>query len=160
MATTLVQRYGKALDQRGGGLTHLCPEPAVLAGAEPAGGLGALAAARADGVVRLDPGADRTGAEAAPRALPGMPPRVVAEIRARALGDPDVAAPGLDVPKEWRPWRTYAVRHLLTEAERARQQTPGTARAPVPAVRRSGSPPVPAVRRSGSPPVPAVRRSG
>ncbi|MFI6020259.1 bifunctional transcriptional activator/DNA repair enzyme AdaA [Streptomyces sp. NPDC051287] len=119
-AAALVQRYGTALDAPAGGLTHLFPEPAVLAVAEPDGVLGALAAALADGVVRLDPGADRADAEAALRALPGMRPRAVAEIRARALGDPDVAVPGLDVPEDWRPWRTYAVRHLLTEAGRAR----------------------------------------
>ncbi|WP_086872846.1 bifunctional transcriptional activator/DNA repair enzyme AdaA, partial [Streptomyces viridochromogenes] len=47
-AAELVRRYGKALDAPSGGLTHLFPEPAVLAGAEPAGPLGALTAALAD----------------------------------------------------------------------------------------------------------------
>ncbi|MFE4963301.1 DNA-3-methyladenine glycosylase 2 family protein [Streptomyces sp. NPDC056660] len=116
-AERLVQRYGKALDAPCGSLTHLFPEAAVLAEAEPDGRLGTLAAALADGTVRLDPGADRDDAEAALRALPGLEPAVVAEIRVRALGDPDVAAPGLDIPDEWRPWRSYAVRHLLREGE-------------------------------------------
>ncbi|MFD8815458.1 AlkA N-terminal domain-containing protein, partial [Streptomyces sp. NPDC059627] len=119
-AERLVRRYGKALDAPSGGLTHLFPEPAVLAGAEPGGGLGALAAALADGTVRLDAGADRDAAEAALRALPGMDPAVIATIRVRALADPDVALPGLPgegVPDEWRPWRSYAVRHLLVEGE-------------------------------------------
>ncbi|MER7187493.1 hypothetical protein ABT404_49930, partial [Streptomyces hyaluromycini] len=71
-------------------------------------------------------GADRDDAEAALRALPGMDPAVLATIRVRALADPDVALPGLpglpgqpgiDVPDEWRPWRSYAVRHLLVEGE-------------------------------------------
>ncbi|NDZ87275.1 3-methyladenine DNA glycosylase 2, partial [Streptomyces sp. SID10115] len=40
--------------------------------------------------------------------------RTAAVIRMRALGDPDVALPGgperaLDA---WRPWRSYALRHL------------------------------------------------
>ncbi|MGW7382008.1 DNA-3-methyladenine glycosylase 2 family protein [Streptomyces sp. NPDC054794] len=116
-AERLVLRYGKALDVPCGSLTHLFPEPAVLAEAEPHGTLGALAAALADGVVRLDPGADRDDAERALLALPGMDPAVVAAIRVRALGDPDVAPPGADVPDGWRPWRSYAVRHLCAEKE-------------------------------------------
>ncbi|MGW2963156.1 bifunctional transcriptional activator/DNA repair enzyme AdaA [Streptomyces sp. NPDC001220] len=116
-AERLVQRYGKALDAPAGSLTHLFPEAAVLAGAEPDGTLGALAAALADGTVRLGPGADRDDAEAALRAVPGLEPSVVAAIRVRALGDPDVAAPELDIPDDWRPWRSYAVRHLLVEGE-------------------------------------------
>ncbi|MEU9451259.1 AlkA N-terminal domain-containing protein [Streptomyces sp. NPDC048277] len=116
-AERLVLRYGKALDAPSGSLTHLFPEPAALAAAEPGGELGALAAALADGTVRLDPGADRDEAEAALRALPGVGPAVLATIRVRALGDPDVAPPGLDVPDEWRPWRSYAVQHLLVEGE-------------------------------------------
>ncbi|MFJ3772870.1 DNA-3-methyladenine glycosylase 2 family protein [Streptomyces sp. NPDC090075] len=116
-AERLVLRYGKTPDAPCGSLTHLFPEPAVLAEAEPGGALGALTAALADGTLRLDPGADRDDAEAALRALPGLDPETVAAVRVRALGDPDVAPPGLDVPDEWRPWRSYAVRHLLAEEE-------------------------------------------
>ncbi|MEU5599662.1 AlkA N-terminal domain-containing protein [Streptomyces sp. NPDC020298] len=116
-AERLVQRYGKALDAPCGSLTHLFPEPAVLAEAEPHGTLGALAAALADGTVRLDPGADREDTEAALLALPGLDPAVVAVVRARALGDPDVAPPGTDVPDGWRPWRSYAVQHLVVAGE-------------------------------------------
>ncbi|MEU6087294.1 AlkA N-terminal domain-containing protein [Streptomyces sp. NPDC047085] len=113
----LVRRYGKALDAPCGNLTHLFPEPAALADAEPGGPLGALAAALADGTVRLDPGADRDDAQEALLALPGMDPAVVATIRVRALGDPDVAPPGADVPDAWRPWRSYAVQHLRVAEE-------------------------------------------
>ncbi|MER6222015.1 DNA-3-methyladenine glycosylase 2 family protein, partial [Streptomyces sp900105755] len=112
-AERLVRRYGRALDAPSGGPAYLFPEPAVLAAAEPDGSLGALAAALADGTLRLDPGADRDEAEAALRALPGMDPATVATIRVRALADPDVAPPGLDAQDEWRPWRSYATRHLL-----------------------------------------------
>ncbi|MFG2786349.1 bifunctional transcriptional activator/DNA repair enzyme AdaA [Streptomyces sp. NPDC048419] len=116
-AERLVRRYGKALDAPSGGLTHLFPEPAVLAGAEPHGTLGALTAALADGAVHLDPGADREDAEAALLALPGLDAGTVAVIRTRALGDPDVAPPGPGVPDSWRPWRSYALQHLRAAGE-------------------------------------------
>ncbi|MEV5353627.1 AlkA N-terminal domain-containing protein [Streptomyces sp. NPDC052693] len=116
-AERLVRRYGKALDAPCGSLTHLFPEPAVLAEAEPGGALGALTAALADGAVRLDPGADRDDAQAALLALPGLDARTVAEIRTRALGDPDAAPPGLDIPDTWRPWRSYALNHLRAAGE-------------------------------------------
>ncbi len=111
-AARLVQTYGKALDAPHGTLTHLFPEPAALADADTRGPLRALATALADGAVRLDVGADRDEAEAALLALPGMDPRTVAEIRTRALGDPDVAPPDTPLPDAWRPWRSYALRHL------------------------------------------------
>ncbi|MGW1064916.1 DNA-3-methyladenine glycosylase 2 family protein [Streptomyces aureus] len=111
-AGRLVLRYGKRLDAECDTLTHVFPEAAVLAEAEPGGPLGALTAALADGTLRLDPGADREEARAALLALPGMDEGAVAVIRARALGDPDVAPPGVDAPDTWRPWRSYAVRHL------------------------------------------------
>ncbi|MFF8092702.1 bifunctional transcriptional activator/DNA repair enzyme AdaA [Streptomyces sp. NPDC016675] len=116
-AERLVQRYGKTLDAPCGALTHLFPEPAVLAGAEPGGPLGALAAALADGVVRLDPGADRDDAERALLAVPGVDARTAAVVRTRALGDPDVAPPGTAVPDTWRPWRSYALNHLRAAGE-------------------------------------------
>ncbi|MEU9331577.1 AlkA N-terminal domain-containing protein [Streptomyces sp. NPDC048290] len=113
----LVQRYGTTLDAPDGTLTHLFPEPAALAAARPGTLLGALTAALADGTLRLDPGADRDASQAALRALPGLDPAVVAAVRTRALGDPDVAPPGTDLPDTWRPWRSYAVRHLRVAGE-------------------------------------------
>ncbi|MEU5378901.1 MULTISPECIES: AlkA N-terminal domain-containing protein [unclassified Streptomyces] len=116
-AEELVHRYGKVLDSPYGTLTHVFPEPAVLVEAEPHGTPGALATALADGTLRLDAGADRDDAYDALLALPGMDPRVAAVIRTRALGDPDVAPPGPDVPDAWRPWRSYALQHLRTAGE-------------------------------------------
>ncbi|WP_093791440.1 DNA-3-methyladenine glycosylase 2 family protein [Streptomyces sp. cf124] len=114
-AERLVRAYGKTLDAPRGTLTHLFPEPGALAGA--GGPLGALARALADGTCRLDVGADRDATEAALLALPGLDARTVAEIRTRALGDPDVAPPGEAVPDAWRPWRSYAVQHLRTQEQ-------------------------------------------
>ncbi|MEV5925618.1 AlkA N-terminal domain-containing protein [Streptomyces cellulosae] len=116
-AAELVRRYGKRLDAPCGGLTHLFPEAAVLAGAEPGGTLGALTTALADGAVRLGPGDDRDAARDALAAVPGLDDRTIAEIRTRALGDPDVAPPGLDAPDSWRPWRSYALNHLRAAGE-------------------------------------------
>lgn len=116
-AAELVRRYGKRLDAPCGSLTHLFPEPGVLAGAEPHGTLGALTAALADGTVRLGPGADRDAARDALAAVPGLDDRTIAAIRTRALGDPDVAPPGPDVPDSWRPWRSYALNHLRAAGE-------------------------------------------
>ncbi|MBT2491634.1 helix-turn-helix domain-containing protein [Streptomyces sp. ISL-96] len=109
----LIEAYGKVLDQPCGALTHVFPEPGALAGADDTA-LRSLAAALADGVVRLDPGADRDEAERALRALPGITARTAGLIRMRALGDPDVAPDGEAGAGAWRPWRSYAVRHLWT----------------------------------------------
>lgn len=123
-AEELVRTYGKSLDAPRGALTHVFPEPAVLAGAEDGRGtLGALAAALADGTLRLDAGADRDDAQEALRALPGMDARTVAVIRTRALGDPDVAPPGVHAPESWRPWRSYALHHLRTARRSEREKT-------------------------------------
>ncbi|MEV8546644.1 AlkA N-terminal domain-containing protein [Streptomyces sp. NPDC051572] len=111
-AELLVRRHGKTLDAPSGGLTHLFPEPSALVDAAPGEPLTALATALADGTVRLDAGVDRDDAEEALRALPGMDAATVAVIRTRALGDPDVAPPGIEIPDAWRPWRSYAVQHL------------------------------------------------
>ncbi|MEN8652651.1 AlkA N-terminal domain-containing protein [Streptomyces sp. 21So2-11] len=114
-AERLVETYGKALDLPCGGLTHLFPEPGALTGADDPV-LRALATALADGAVRLDPGADREEAEQALLALPGITARTAGLIRMRALGDPDVAPAGEpDAESDaeaWRPWRSYAMRHL------------------------------------------------
>ncbi|MFD9909720.1 DNA-3-methyladenine glycosylase 2 family protein [Streptomyces sp. NPDC059063] len=109
-AERLVVEYGTPLPAPCGALTHVFPEPGALAGRVP------LAAALADGRVRLDAGADRDDAEQQLRAVDGVGDDAVALIRMRALGDPDVALPGVAVDDAWRPWRSYAARHLRTES--------------------------------------------
>ncbi|GAA1763706.1 AlkA N-terminal domain-containing protein [Luedemannella helvata] len=95
--------------------------------------LRALAAAVADGGLRLDPGADRAETEKALLALPGVGPWTAQYVALRALGDPDVLlatdlavrrgarAAGLpDNPtglgrhaaEHWAPWRSYATMRL------------------------------------------------
>ncbi len=134
IAGRLVQRYGKPLTAPSGGVTHLFPDAATLAGADPADlpmpagrkrAFRALNETLASGDVVLDAGADRTEVEQRLLALPGIGPWTVAAIRLRALGDPDVfmagdlgvrkaldrLGPGAD-PQRWRPWRSYALTHL------------------------------------------------
>ncbi|WP_393062130.1 DNA-3-methyladenine glycosylase 2 family protein [Streptomyces sp. LN549] len=109
-AGELVETYGKVLDVPCGGLTHVFPEPGVLAGAVSGPALRALTTALADGGVRLDAGADRDKAEQALLRLPGIGQDTAKLIRMRSLGDPDVDPYGTPGSDRWRPWRSYGVR--------------------------------------------------
>jgi AraC family transcriptional regulator of adaptative response / DNA-3-methyladenine glycosylase II len=96
-----------------------------------------LAAAVAEGRVRLDPGADREEAEAHLVELPGIGPWTAQYVALRALGDPDVLLPtdlgvrrgaaALGLPDDpralsrhahenWAPWRSYATIRLWRHA--------------------------------------------
>ncbi|HST46789.1 AlkA N-terminal domain-containing protein [Jatrophihabitans sp.] len=116
---------------------RLFPEPAVLAGLDPATlpmprargrSLVALAIAMADGSLVLDAGSERASTRAALLALPGIGPWTADYLLMRAVGDPDVylgtdlgvrqaltrlgpAAAGLD-PAATAPWRSYLTHHL------------------------------------------------
>ncbi|MDI3419390.1 DNA-3-methyladenine glycosylase 2 family protein [Streptomyces luteolus] len=124
-AARLVAEHGRPLDVPCGALTHVFPEPKVLAAHLP------LAAALEDGSVRLDTGADRDDAEQALRAVPGVDAATAAYIRMRALGDPDVAVPGRPARDAWRPWRSYALQHLWADGES--QPVPDRTPIPTPA---------------------------
>ncbi|MER5782147.1 AlkA N-terminal domain-containing protein [Streptomyces mobaraensis] len=138
LAARLVAAHGTPLPVPDGTLTHVFPEPGVLAEAGLDGpddpgmpesrrrALRTVAAALADGTVRLDPGVDRDDAERRLLALTGVGPWTAGYIRMRALGDPDVFLPGdagarhglaalgagPDAADDWRPWRSYALHHL------------------------------------------------
>jgi AraC family transcriptional regulator, regulatory protein of adaptative response / DNA-3-methyladenine glycosylase II len=133
----LVAAHGDPVTDPGGGLTHLFPTPAALAGSAVAlpGGrartLAGLIAAVTTGDLDLGPGADRDRARRELAALPGIGPWTVEMVAMRSLGDPDAfpagdlgvvrAAASLGLPvgrglveraEGWRPWRAYAVQHL------------------------------------------------
>ncbi|WP_107082032.1 AlkA N-terminal domain-containing protein [Streptomyces caatingaensis] len=133
LGARLVAAYGTPLAVPDGALTHLFPEPAALADAEFPGvpearrrTLRTVAAALADGTVRLDPGADRDDTGRRLLALRGVGPWTAGYVRMRALGDPDVFLPddagarraltalgtGPGADDAWRPWRSYALHHL------------------------------------------------
>jgi AraC family transcriptional regulator, regulatory protein of adaptative response / DNA-3-methyladenine glycosylase II len=138
LAGGLVHRYGEPLANPIGGVTHLFPTPEALASADPESlpmprsrrtALQGLARALASGEIRLEP-----GAEEALLALPGIGPWTVSYIAMRALRDPDAFLPtdlgviralerlGHDgsprattqIAERWRPYRAYALQHLLT----------------------------------------------
>ena len=120
------------------GLTHLFPDAATLAAADPESlpmprargrALVGLASALASGTVVLDRGPDRDDVRRALLALPGIGPWTADYVAMRALGHPDVFLPTdlavrrvlaamagcADVEPDhraWRPWRSYALMHL------------------------------------------------
>jgi AraC family transcriptional regulator of adaptative response / DNA-3-methyladenine glycosylase II len=119
----LVRTYGTPLATPFGEITHLFPDMSVLAEVSSAGrAQQALARALAGETLRLDAGCDPHHARKQLLDLPGMSLWAISSIRMRVLGDPDVLMPGLPVrravhrlgadPDRWRPWRSYAMRHL------------------------------------------------
>jgi len=143
LGARLTEAYGIPLAEPDGELTHCFPTAAALAAADPAAlpmprsrsaALTGLAAAIDSGEVALDGGADRERVSAALLALPGIGPWTVGYIRMRALADPDsflptdvgvlaalrelgATAPAAELAEAWRPWRSYAVQHLLAYLE-------------------------------------------
>ena len=138
-ARRLTEQYGERLAEPHGGLTHVFPTPARLAGLDPdslpmprsrARALVALCQALAVGELRLDRGADRDDVRRDLLAIPGVGPWTADYIALRALGHPDVFLPtdigirdalrllrrdpaeAADLAEGWRPWRSYAQLHL------------------------------------------------
>ncbi|MFI9256485.1 AlkA N-terminal domain-containing protein [Streptomyces sioyaensis] len=140
-AGRLVRAHGERVDDPGGGLSHLFPSPAALAGLDPESlamprtrraTLTGVIAALDSGALQLGVGSDRDEARAQLATLPGIGPWTVECIAMRGLGDPDAftptdlglrrAAAGLGLPATpaalvrhaalWRPWRAYAVQYL------------------------------------------------
>lgn len=135
----VVARCGTPLESPRGPLTHLFPEPAVLAAADldglglttrRAATLRTFAAAVADGSLRLAAPLGPDELVARLQALPGIGPWTAAYIALRALGEPDAlpvgdlglarALPGVDLAArglDWSPWRGYAALHLWAGLE-------------------------------------------
>jgi AraC family transcriptional regulator of adaptative response / DNA-3-methyladenine glycosylase II len=132
----LVERHGvRVPGLQELGLTHTFPGPEVLAGADLTGlGLSAvkmtairtLAAATADGTLRLDPGGDLGRLVTAFEAVPGVGPSTAQYVALR-LGEPDafpvsrrefariqvfIRPAGGAFGDQWRPWRALAFTHL------------------------------------------------
>lgn len=141
LAGRLAARCGSAIDDPGGGLSHVFPSPEELQELDPEllamprtrqRAVSALVGALVDGTVELDPGADWRRARHHLAALPGIGPWSVELIAMRALGDPDAfpatdmgvlkGAEALELPvspaallahsQRWQPWRSYAVQYL------------------------------------------------
>ena len=152
-AARLVVAHGEPIDDPGGGLTHLFPDPLALAQLDPASlalpaarraSLAALVAALASGELDLGPATSWDDARRALARLPGFGPWTIEMIAMRALGDPDAfpatdlgvvkAALALGLPSTpaalaaasaaWRPWRAYAVQHLWATGDHAVNRMP------------------------------------
>ena len=148
LASRLVTHHGRRLSAGSGSITHLFPEPGVLAEADPdqfpvsrarRRSLHALATALASGSITLEPWADRREAQEKLLELPGIGPWTASYVAMRALGDPDafletdlgvrravqrLAGTGdprrvAALAERWRPWRSYATQHLWGLAGRS-----------------------------------------
>ncbi len=134
----IVAAHGRTVASSVAGLTHLFPDSATLAAADPetlpmprarGRALVGLASALATGTVVLDRGPDRDDVRRSLLTLPGIGPWTADYVAMRALGHPDVFLPtDLAVrrvladltgsgdtapdPERWRPWRSYALMHL------------------------------------------------
>ncbi len=140
-AARLVTACGEPIEDPEGGLTHLFPDMATLAGLDPSTfampqsrrtTLTRLITALAAEEIDLGLGADWQQAREQLKTLPGFGPWTIESIVMRALGDPDAFIPGdlgikraaeqLGMPASpgaltahataWRPWRAYAVQYL------------------------------------------------
>jgi AraC family transcriptional regulator of adaptative response / DNA-3-methyladenine glycosylase II len=152
-AGRLVAAYGDPVSDPAGGLTHLFPETATLAGLDPGAlalpqarrtTLTSLAGALATGEIDLSPASDWQQARVQLARLPGVGPWTIEVISMRALGDPDAfvaadlgvrrAAGDLGLPVSaqalsrhataWRPWRAYAVQYLWASGDHAINRLP------------------------------------
>jgi len=135
----IVRQHGRPLPEPVGGLTHVFPDAATLAEADPetlpmprsrGRAVVGLATTLAAGDIALDRGADRDDVRRRLLDLPGIGPWTAGYVAMRALGHPDVFLPtdlgihaalrglGHDpgraaaLAQEWRPWRSYAQLHL------------------------------------------------
>jgi len=139
----LVETLGTPLEPPLGTVTHLFPDAAVLAEADPRLLVGpaqrretlqTLASRLANGEIRIDDGSDPTEALSRLLDIPGIGPWTAGYVAMRGFHDPDGFPPGdagvrralkalghPDDPRSvavmsqrWRPWRAYAALQLWT----------------------------------------------
>ena len=136
LAGRLVHEFGVRIAENGP-LTHLFPDPRVLAEADltvigipqaRAKTIRGLARLVADGELKFFGVADPSALLGRLREIPGVGEWTVQYIAMRGLGEPDafpasdlglLRAAGLQSPRQlqgrseaWRPWRAYAAMHL------------------------------------------------
>ncbi len=144
-AATLSERYGDTLEDPQHGVTRLFPTAERLAAVDPADlpmprsrgrALVALCRALAEDALALDRSLERDEVRRRLVALPGIGPWTADYVAMRALGDPDVFLP-TDLgarralgalgdttpadPSQWSPWRSYALMHLWTSLDDAKE---------------------------------------
>ena len=141
LAARLVAAHGEPLAEPVGGMTHVFPSAATIAGLSPhdfamprARGAALIEACAqvADGRIVLDAGSDRADTVASLAALKGIGPWTAGYVAMRALSDPDVFLPtdlgvrhaldalgadsspraAAELAERWSPWRSYALHHL------------------------------------------------
>jgi AraC family transcriptional regulator of adaptative response / DNA-3-methyladenine glycosylase II len=146
LAGRLVARVGERLERPFGGVTHVFPSAAALAGADGEAlampharrrALLGLASALARGEIVIDAGAERAQTRRKLLALPGIGPWTADYIAMRALRDPDAFLPSdlgvrhalealgcsgapadaTALAERWRPYRAYAVLHLWSSLQ-------------------------------------------
>ncbi len=149
-AGRLAAHYGDHVNDVGGGLNRLFPEPTSLIDAELAIPLrrratfDGLVASLSSGQLVLGPGSDRVEVLAVLTSLSGVGPWTRNVIAMLALGDPD-AFPESDLgvrraamrlglrytpaalierSQPWRPWRSYAVQYLWSVDDHRINQWP------------------------------------
>ncbi len=140
------RRIPDSLLDPGSSLTHLFPEPSVIAATDlqdlgmPESrreALRRLARVLASGQLVLDPGTERKSTEEQLLSIKGIGPWTASYVAMRALGDPDAFLPSdlgirraveklggkgdpasiSNMAERWRPWRAYATQHLWTSLD-------------------------------------------
>jgi AraC family transcriptional regulator, regulatory protein of adaptative response / DNA-3-methyladenine glycosylase II len=151
-AARLAAAHGDRVDDPGGGLSRLFPEPTALAAAHDSlavprsrrDSFAALARALAAGHIDLSVGSDWHEVRQRLATVPGLGPWTIETIAMRALGDPD-AFPASDLgvragarqagladearaltsrAAAWRPWRSYAAQYLFAATDHAAGRLP------------------------------------
>jgi AraC family transcriptional regulator, regulatory protein of adaptative response / DNA-3-methyladenine glycosylase II len=130
----IVAELGEPLSIEGTPVTRVFPTAARLAAVDAdalpmprrrGATVQRLARAVADGDIVLDRSTDRTELRRRLAAMSGIGPWTIAHIEMRGFGDPDVFLDGdlvarrglerlglLTASDQWRPWRSYAIRHI------------------------------------------------